>query len=63
MGGERQREGKEGMKQGQRLRNWDKSLPRDRKELSGLLLALESSERGGLGEGGALSSLCAAEHV
>lgn len=50
MGGERQSEGKEGMKQQQRLKNWDKSLQRERKELWSLLL--ESSERGGLGGGG-----------
>lgn len=52
------------MKQQQRLKNWDKSLQRERKELWSLLL--ESSERGGLGGGGgwggrALGSLCAAE--
>lgn len=54
-------EGKEGMKQQQRLRNWDKSLLRERENSCGVYC--RTSERGGLGGGGggALGSLRAAE--
>ena len=50
MGGEQQKEGKEGMKQRQRWKNWDKSLLREKRLWS--LLSSWRAERGGLGRGG-----------